>query len=90
MIPDRASEFKSDNIWPLFWPKTCRKWAKSDILPIFDSFLAKKGVKYYPDLNSAARFEILSSFCIWQAPIKYEFQILIFRLYMHFLFENAC
>ena len=40
-IPNLASDFQSDNIWPLFGLKNSRKLAKSGILPIFEFFLFK-------------------------------------------------
>ena len=42
-IPNLASKFKLDNIWPSFWPKNCQKYAKSGILPISMLFGTKGG-----------------------------------------------
>ena len=42
--PNLASEFKSDNIWPLFWPKTVESWQNTRFsLFCFTVFLAEKG-----------------------------------------------
>ena len=46
-IPNLAAELKSDNICPLFGQTTVKIGIRSKI-PIFDSFLAKEGVKCYP------------------------------------------
>ena len=42
-------------------PKT-QKLDKSGILPVFNSFWPKKGIKCFFNLNFKARFGILSSF----------------------------
>ena len=63
-IPNLASEWKSENIFPSL-EKTVENWLNQaivDNLSIFDSFVVKKGVRYYPisilrsDLESSHHF----------------------------------
>ena len=42
-IQNLASEFKSNNILPPFWPKHCQKLARYPILPILTIFGLKGG-----------------------------------------------
>ena len=47
-IPNLTSKFKSNNIWPLFCPKTVQNWENTRFrqnISIFDRFLAKNGAK---------------------------------------------
>ena len=59
-IPNLVSKFRSDNIWPTFWPKNRQKLAKSDTLPVFDSFFGQKEGQMLFDLNFEARVGIVS------------------------------
>ena len=43
-----ASEFKSDDFWPLFGKKKLSKMGKIPDLTNFRQFLAEKGVTCYP------------------------------------------
>ena len=69
-ILNLASEFKSDNIWPLFGQKRRKLNRDFENIPIFGSFPAKKRVKCYliwilrTDLESFHHFINVSSFGI--------------------------
>ena len=69
-----TSKFKSDNIWPPFWPKNCQN---SEIKKK-KQFCGQKGGQIVSELNSEAKFGILSSFQMSEAQDCYDFHILVF------------
>ena len=60
-IPNQASKFNRITFAPSFWPKNCRKQAKSGTSSIFDSSYDKKGGQMLFNLIFQARFGIYSS-----------------------------
>ena len=72
-IPNLVSEFKSDNIWPLFGQQKTVKIAKSCILLFFP-----KRCQILSDLNRETRFRILSSYPNCLTPICKDLHNLIF------------
>ena len=63
-IPNLASEFKSDKIWTIFWPKKLSDVDKIPDLAHIAVFILPKNGQILSHLNSEARFGILSSFYI--------------------------
>ena len=61
-----------------FLAKTMSKNGKISDIDDFLPFFGQKEGQILFDLNSDARFEILSSFCISSAPFWFDFCILIF------------
>ena len=85
-IPNLASEFKSDNIWPPFGQKS-RKLAIFTISLVFDRLLAKKGLnvirrKFWDQIWNPLIIPQLSN------PIWNDLHILTFRLPIAFHFKN--
>ena len=89
-IPNLASEFKSDKIWPFFGQKLS-KWAKSDILSISNSFFCQKMVKsnpiwiLRPDLESSHHFAHFGHpfdmiFAFWFSYLQWIFKNLKLNL----------
>ena len=81
MIQNMAAKYKLDDICTHFWTKKTVK--NRDILgifksiPTFDGFFGPTGSQMLSDSTSAARFGSLSTFYIQQAPICYDFHILL-------------
>ena len=83
-IPNLAAEFKSYKDWPLFCQKKLSKWAKSGLLPISDSFLAKKWLKSYPIWILRPDLESLKHFAYSRQTFVVVFAFRFFWLPIHF------
>ena len=79
-ITNLVSELKSDNIWPHFLQKKCRKLAKYPILPVFHSFFfGQEGRgQILSDFNSENIFGIHSSRRIFYTPKRKGLKTLFF------------
>ena len=67
-IPNLVSKLKSGNIWPRFWPKSCRKLWKTGKIAKFircRPFLGQKRGQMLSDFTFETRFGVLSSWRVW-------------------------
>ena len=86
-IPNLVSEFKSDSIWPLLDQNT-GKLAELGILPVFDRFMAKKGVKCYPICILRPDFESSHQGDILDHKIKGDWKLYFFGPHTNFKTEQ--